>query len=430
MLLTLHCAILYVHILPCSHSCAQISCSFCPSRISRTDRMSLAADRLRNTAAPKDIAKALRAEIPEGLAGVTLDEDLGHLCDQFKDAMLAILRLSRKPTKLVLKEAASLAWANCDSQISNHFGERLYAAFLHCRAKKKNSITGERLSEGVRAIVRAMTLSDTYLAPPASWSPITSKRDSKPSFATKLKAQAYNRMKASPVRTSKPSQLGCNPASSSSLSRAEVLALYGVKEDGGDNDDDDDVIVVPSQDDPPSSKKSSRSVKLQHIDRSINKLVRVFDDGTKEEASMTPSKSGFCIARFPGSTEYIETDVPNIIFSLPVMKRPAAKPSKKRPASVLDADEADSPKIAPASSAPSDGQPLVRVYTNPYRYPTGSWGIRRNFANGDKKQLFQFKNAGWNDARNKEVAETAVGKLRAGECEETVIGWVRLQKQS
>lgn len=390
--------------------------------------MSLAAARLRNTATPKDVAKALRAEIPEGLASVILDEDLDRLCDRFKDATLAILRCTARPTKDLLRQAASLAWATNDSKVSSHFGERLYAAFQHCRYKKKNSITGERLSEGARAVVKAMTRLDNYLTLPNTWSPVIPKQKDKPSFAEKLKAKAYDRMKASPLKHQKSKQLhSSRKALSSSASRKEVLAMYEME---GDDDDDDDVIVIPSQDDPLPSKKSSRSIKLQHIDRSINKLVRIFDDGTKEEASMIPSKSGFCIARFPGTSEYIETDVPNIIFSLPVMKRPAAKPSKKRPASVLDADEEDSSKIVSAPSAPTEGQPLVRVYTNPYRYPTGSWGIRRNFANGDKKQLFQFKNAGWSDARNKEVAETAVGKLRAGESEESVIGWVRLQKQS
>jgi hypothetical protein len=110
------------------------------------------------------------------------------------------------------------------------------------------------------------------------------------------------------------------------------------------------------------------------------------------------------------------------------MKRPAAAPRKRPAASnppVTSAAMAEDP--LPIPSPPSD---IIRGYSNPYRYPTGSWGIRRAFSNKDNKQIFQFKKSGWTDEQNRDICEQAVSKLRAGESELAVLAWVNGHKKS
>lgn len=384
--------------------------------------MSLVANRLRNTAFPKDVAKALRSEIPEGASAVHLDENLDGLCCRFKDATLAILRCTGRPTKELLKSAAQLAWATNDAKVSNHFGERMYAAFQHCRLKKKNSVTGERLPEGVKAVVRAMIRLDSFLECPKSWSPTTEKPPVKASIGQKLKMSARLKMQASSPKQAQAT--GTNrrvvSASSSTATREQVLAMYGALEEG-------EVVLIASQEDEPEAKTCTRSVKLQHVDRCLNKLVRFYDDGSKEEAIMTPSPSGFCLAQFLGEDKLIETDIPNLVLN--VMKRPAAAAApRKRPASTPPDTEVSSVPAPLAVSSSPEG--LARSYTNPYRYPTGSWGVRRAFSNKDNKQVFQFKKSGWTEAQNKQLCEEAVSKLRAGESEQSVVAWVNNYKKS
>ena len=378
------------------------------------------SNRLRNTAFPKDVAKALRAEVPQGISAAQLDENLDGLCCLFKDAMLAILRCTGRPTKELLRNAAQLAWANNDAKVSNHFGERIYAAFQHCRLKKKNSVTGERLPDGVRSVVRAMIRLDSYLDPPKSWSPTANQLPVKTSIGQKLKTSARLKMQASSPKTAQAA--GANKkevtASSSTATRQEILAMYGAFEE-------DEVVLIASQEDAPEAKTCARRVKLQHVDRCLNKLVRIYDDGSKEEAMMSPSPSGFCLAQFRGEDKLIETDIPNLV--LDVMKRRAAAAPRKRPAS--KPPDTTASVVHPPLEILSPPGEIVRSYTNPYRYPTGSWGIRRAFSNKDNKQIFQFKKSGWTDAQNKELCEQAVSKLRAGESEVSVVAWVNSNKK-
>lgn len=398
--------------------------------------------RLRNVAAPDCVAKVLRAELAQGLVEQEyMQADLEDVCDSYSRAMVQVLRTTPRPTKELLRQAATLAFPKCPHAVL--FSERLYAAFQYCRGKAKNLSTGVRLKAGVRAVAKYMIQQNNYLKVPDSWeSPISSKsasqhlKASKLSLGTKLKRSVLKRMISSPSSVKAKIVTQKVPATSSMpLSRAAILASYA----DFDQARSEVVEILDSQDD---SKAAAlpKQMKLQHLDRSTMTMVRVFADGTRQEAEMKPSSSGFCVAIFPGEDAAIATEVPNLHHeSLVIQKKPASQAAavRKKPAALLptvqdkveDEDneegEEENPKESDACAEPSPDATFVVKYSNPYRYPNGSWAIRRRFTNGDKKQIFQVNFAGWSDSRKQKLCLTALEKLSQGVPESDVISFVK-----
>jgi hypothetical protein len=148
---------------------------------------------------------------------------------------------------------------------------------------------------------------------------------------------------------------------------------------------------------------------------------------------MQPSSTGFCVALFEGDMKPVQTEVPNL-YHEPCFKRPAAKgqvaPRKKpaaskvvaKPAEASEGEEEEEVEVDPLASLPDT---IVVKYSTPYRYPSGAWGIRRRFLNGDSKQLFQVKPAGFSDEQIKELCLEAIQKLKDGASEAEVTLYVK-----
>ena len=138
--------------------------------------------------------------------------------------------------------------------------------------------------------------------------------------------------------------------------RTEVLALYGVQvqscsidvlsspesvQDGVEEAGAQVAVVV-------GDKKMVREI----LDRGRPCMVRFFQDGTKQESTMTPGAHGFAMAQFEGEPAF-ETEVPNFNLLVEktsnVLKRPAASTTQLQ----LEADEEDEVDEESAGSPPA-----------------------------------------------------------------------------
>jgi len=389
--------------------------------------------RLRNTAGPEVLAKAFRAELPDGLqAHKYLEEDVVTVIDHFSSLMLAILRCTPRPTKECLRTASSIAFPK--SANVNVFADRLYDGFLYCRAKSRTIKDGSRLPGAVRAIVKYMLKQQDTLKVPSSWEQeegICKSKSSplKPPSKTlgqKLKHAALKRMVSSPILPTKHGGSSGSKAfvQPTPLSRDAILASY-TDVFGSDSE----IVEVVASDEEASVPKP----KLEHLDRSSMKMVRILSNGVRQEAKMQPSSTGFCVALFEGDMKPAQTEVPNL-YHEPCFKRPAAKgqvaPRKKpaaskvvaKPAEASEGEEEEEVEVDPLASLPDT---IVVKYSTPYRYPSGAWGIRRRFSNGDSKQLFQVKPAGFSDEQIKELCLEAIQKLKDGASEPEVTLYVK-----
>ena len=281
----------------------------------------------------------------------------------------------------------------------------------------------------VRGVVKYMLKQQDCLKVPSSWQQEDATCKSKPSplkppcktLGQKLKRAALKRMVSSPLP---PAKHGGSSGSKALvpptlLSRDAIIASYtDVFEDEAE------VVEIATSDEDAGVPKP----KLEHLDRSSMKMVRILSNGVRQEAKMQPSSTGFCVALFEGEVEPVQTEVPNL-YHEQCFKRPAAKgqvaPRKKpaaskvvaKPAEESEGEEEEDVEDDPLASLPNT---IVVKYSTPYRYPSGAWGIRRRFSNGDSKQVFQVKPAGWSDQQVKELCLEAVQKLKDGASEAEV----------
>ena len=109
-------------------------------------------------------------------------------------------------------------------------------------------------------------------------------------------------------------------------------------------------------------------------------MIRLHKDGSKEVGTLVPGKSGFAVAVF--GKETVETEVPNLLVTLPVMKKPAGvlQPPVHKPS---ESEGSESPEAHPEEEPEaSDVQQLVSVYGDkdlqvakpkPFQFENGDW---------------------------------------------------------
>lgn len=306
------------------------------------------------------MAKVLRAELPKGLQPDSyLNADPSETCDSLHGLLISLLRLTPRVNKTILQSAVTSAFPKQASEAAS-FALHVTAAISYCRQVEKSTSTGKKLSDGVKKVVKWLArnkASKGLPQPPSSWGGLgkqaerqqemQQKQQSPPprsSIAQRLRRRALEKQRSeasspgakaqSPEPPSPPSPKRAKqtPASSSTATRAEVFALYGLstqqtKAKACKLPVDSDVLSIASSPEAPKGQQ----VQLEFVDSSKAALVRIMQDGSKVEAEMFPCvETGFLKAKFPGESKLIETEIPNLMKVKTLQKKPAAsqKPGK------------------------------------------------------------------------------------------------------
>ena len=373
--------------------------------------------RARNTASSHEVAKALRAELPNGLTeSQYLTTDMDAVCDNYKEAMVSILQKTSRPLKELLVKAAKEAFPKSAPGVAEVFGYTLYQAFQHCKIKCKSMSSGSKSSIGVKHVCKALK----------NQAPKAPADTTKPTLGQQLrcKARVLHREHSSPKKE-RPAVLPLQSSSSTlSQNREDVFSLYF-------GNSKRPVVEVSSEEETPLL---GAAAPLQFLDSSKGVLVRMDSAGNRTEATMSAGADGFCEARFANDPVPVVTEMPNLLleeFKAGVKKRPAGNSraaAKKKFAKALEKEPEDvvsDQEETEAESAEPPAPDAVQVnYSTPYRYPNGSWALRRRFSNGDIKQILSLKRGYLNDAAAKKLVEAAREKLLKGESEKAVKGWL------
>ena len=112
--------------------------------------------RPKNTADARNVSKALRAEVSTLVAADFLHTNMDMVAKSYSQAMLAVLKLTSRPTKKVLQKASALAFPGDTGEETVAFGKDMYKAFAHCQAKAKSSISEKKLPREVWRVAQAV----------------------------------------------------------------------------------------------------------------------------------------------------------------------------------------------------------------------------------------------------------------------------------
>lgn len=376
------------------------------------------AGRAKNEAQPEDLIKAFRGFSRDLNVGLLVG-DLDVVCTNFEKLMCDVLRVSVRPTALLLQQASKLAW-ECNADTALLFRQRLSAAYQHCRLKSKSATSGKKLapavwniatlmkqlspeevSLGSQLIVRAKKL-QRRLSDPGSPVASLAKKTPPPSSPETRR----------PQKSAKSFETSSVP-DPSVMSVADINALFGgrgapSRPQAAEASDLELLSAAgspkspslrlrlpkfsspslqlrrpPSSSSRPSQKSPASGPSKCYFDSCRGTMVRLLEDGTVEAAKLIPGESAFATACFEGE-EPFPTEIPSLLAQElldepQAIKRPASR-ALKRPAAAMseaeaeesdaaedDADEEqeeqeEEPPAEDASAAPAQiPQPIVAV---------------------------------------------------------------------
>ena len=356
--------------------------------------------RIKNTADLSTYVKVFKSNMEKWTMDF-MKPDLEDVSACYHDLIEELHEKTPRVTKEMLLAAARKVFPEADEKDVNFFAMRLNAACQMLREKSRTSSSCKKLSPKIRSLV------------------------------AQLKKQANDDCrKPSPSPETNTTAAGSgssssNAGSSSSNSRDDIYVAFGVIPPSGHVKAHGMVnISDSSEDELPSNLKSGSNSKLQSLEWfDAREMVqkRLQTNGDIIKATMFEGPSGFLTATFPGEAAK-QLEIPNIAI-LPVVsricgKRPAAalkRPAAmKRPSFVEEQDaeveemaeegEEEPQEVDSTVEAGDKGvSPVIpRVlfkYSSPYRYPNGTWAVRR-LGSVSKKQVAS--------ARGKVMTETKV----------------------
>ena len=484
--------------------------------------------RVKNDAEPADLMKAIRGNLKDMRLDKAVLANLDQVTAFFEKTLLDILDITARPTSKLLKGACMLVF-DCQAEEAQLWGDRLNAAVQYCRLKIKQATTGTRLPEpvrregrklqalrsmeetmGERLIKKARMLQRFPSSPKVEAISGAAQAASTSSGAAARVDQACKVPTVLPViksaaKADKAAKSSASTSTSLIESQSEqatpvqkqhatrhdgIMALFGLSSASTGGPLHEDLVCVSSsqgsnhskisieeeeQSEHENSKEKPKGVYKQFFDSAALKLVRIYKEGGRIEATMGQGSSGFLLASFAGERP-ITTQVPNVmLMPVPeVMKKPAkAKPKatpkakgskrKREPSknaddeaeawskngdhededpeaeSDADPDEPEAPedddleaegkdaekhdgKAVEPEDDEDDAPKAAGEYTTMYyKAPRSSYAIRQKF--GDKKQIFQLKHGKMSQAACLKIAVNAVAKLHKGEPEEQVKVW-------
>jgi hypothetical protein len=318
--------------------------------------------RAKNSATVQDIVKIVRANGPfhsSRFVGVSAEQ----MCDNFGAFLEDLLYCTSRPSKAQLEKAVDMV---CGADLSKdelqQFVERVLTTVSFCREKNKSMVTGKKLPASVTKICNVIRkVSDPNLAAKLVRTTNKLRGCEKPTLGEQLKKRAKGMMLNSP-----------GPASSSKTSLASsskpadeldaLRKLYGLPVCGKAAVTE----ILSSQEDSASAAVSGvgpADTGCTFVQYSTpTGMVRLYNTGLKVEGKMVPGPSGFAIAKF--GDEVVQTEVPNLLLTLPVTKKPAMKVYKKPACAAISLDErsAEDSEVSEADPAVQEIAGLTKLY--------------------------------------------------------------------
>eukprot|EP00438_Fugacium_kawagutii_P002875 Skav222169 [mRNA] locus=scaffold3048:183076:184233:+ [translate_table: standard] len=304
----------------------------------------MATQRTCNTASVQDVLKCIRSNLSHYEPVSVIDPD--KVTQQFKDFILDLLDLTARPVKPVLSQALKKAFEGVSTEQSQQWAGLIIAAVAHCRVKTRSFSSGAKTNPAVAEVIRKfLKMGQTSEKAPVL--PVNAKvwRGARPSPKKTPQKKIKKReppqalASATSIQESYAKLLGGSPVASPSTS---VVAIS-----------DEETCAA----EPASSSHAPDA--LQYFDQELLKMKKVSPDGQTVFAEMAVGPSGFLRYQWPGSSEWHQSEIPNLVLTSKkqpeklVKKRPASAAAKKRPASAMAPAEVPVPESSPADAGAS-----------------------------------------------------------------------------
>jgi len=372
----------------------------------------VASPRVKNQADLSQYIKVFKSCMPSWSLKY-LNPDPEEVCAQYYDFVDELLDKTPRPVKELMVKACKSVHAEVPLGEISCCMDRLLAVISFLRGKAKSSITGKKLSPKIRALVNKLKKLRTV--------------DPSPS-PEKGKVQSSNPSSSSGYV--RPASFTNIDGMANESDRASVFAAYGLQPPKAASTTrplplEDQVLEIGS--DLSEEQDEKPAVALEWFDSHAACQKRTLSNGKVETAVMSQGSSGFLIAKFPGEAGK-QLEVPNIVLLPVVMKKPSA--AMKRPAAAMeketapnefedvDADAGDDEAEAETAEPPELPTKVFFKYSNPYKYPNGSFAIRRT-GNDSKKQICSVKSSNLSDDEVRAKMQDLTRLLNSGKVAES-----------
>ena len=307
----------------------------------------MSKDRVKNTATSQDVCRVFRGAVSSLADEKYLKSDLAKIVESYEVAIVDLLRLTDRPNKAVLKAGAALAFAADTLEETSLFADRIYDAIKMCKEKAKSMTSGKKLPEAVRRVCSFLNKqpSSETMDVPRRLSTSSRASNGSEDSARKAKKKVAEQIDAEALKAEVLKLYGLAPSASSSSSSSRPA---------GQEVSAEAMVIMSSQEASPVRQKEAKQKELvapeeesfvDYFDNRQMALCRAFSSGRKEHAQMSSGATGFALARFPGTSKSIQTEMPNALLEV---KRAVAF---KRPAAPLSAKVAKKAKEAAAKEA-------------------------------------------------------------------------------
>ena len=353
----------------------------------------MACSRVKNIATVEDVSRVVRVHLR--VFGDSIKEtDLDKFCESFKEFLVDLLYVTPRPTKGVLAAALEDNVVAKSGEVTL-FCERVMSAVQHIRYQSNRMTSGAKLTSALKELCRVLIsvtsrkvakdlvdlqskleqaeVTPARITPPRA--KLSENRASSPKAVTFSEVRRrLKRKMSSPAAASSAAK----PSQGAGDCRGSIFAAYGLAPSTEKNpgriscssaapkeelveisgSSDEEPIRVRaggssgSKDADTSKAARDRKLKTQFIDSAKCAVVRVYDTGEEEIASMTLGPQGFAMAQF-GNEALFATEITNLALTAmtlpvkrPVMKKPAGKArASKKAEAKEESEELEEPEV-------------------------------------------------------------------------------------
>ena len=116
----------------------------------------MSAARARNTASADEIRKLLKAELDGLDATKFMTTNMDKLVADYVVFMVALIKLTLRPSKKMLEAAAKAAFSKSTEQECERFASAICRGIQYCRKKVASMTSGKKLDPGVKTVCRTL----------------------------------------------------------------------------------------------------------------------------------------------------------------------------------------------------------------------------------------------------------------------------------
>ena len=118
--------------------------------------MAMSAARAKNTASTDEIRKLLKAELDGLDATKFMTTNMDKLVADYVVFMVALIKLTLRPSKKMLEAAAKAAFSKSTEQECERFASAICRGIQYCRKKVASMTSGKKLDPGVKTVCRTL----------------------------------------------------------------------------------------------------------------------------------------------------------------------------------------------------------------------------------------------------------------------------------